>query len=99
MQLSNRNEKLQILTLIAKSSLIRRAAEKFGVSKSTIQKAKLLRDTKDIMSLPEFYWHGKISKKLIHNITFFYCDDEYSWQLPEKKDYFSIGKKQQYLLK
>ena len=42
MKLSNRNEKLQILTLIPKSWSIRKAAEEFGVSKSTIQKAKLL---------------------------------------------------------
>ena len=36
MQLSNKNEKLQILTLIPKSWSIRKAAEEFGVSKSTI---------------------------------------------------------------
>ena len=42
MKLSNRNEKLQILTLIPKSWSFRKAAEEFGVSKSTIQKAKLL---------------------------------------------------------
>ena len=40
MKLSNRNEKLQILTLIPKSWSIRKAAKEFGVSKSTIQKAK-----------------------------------------------------------
>ena len=94
MKLSNRNEKLQILRLIPKSWSIRKAAEEFGVSKSTIQKAKLLRDTKGIMTLPEFYSHSKISEELINSITSFYCDDEYSRQLPGKKDYVSIGKNQ-----
>ena len=31
---------------------------------------------------------------MINNITSFYCDDEYSRQLPRKKDYVSIGKNQ-----
>ena len=79
MELFNRNEKLQILTLIPKSWLIRKAAEEFGVSKSTIQKSKLLRDTKGIISLRKFYSHGKISEELVSNKTSFYCDDEYSW--------------------
>ena len=79
MKLSNRNEKLQILTLIPKSWSFRKAAEEFGVSKSTIQKAKLLRDMKGITSLPEFYSYSKISEELINNITSFYCDDKYSW--------------------
>ena len=79
MKLSNRNEKLQILTLIPKSWSFRKAAEEFGVSKSTIQKAKLLRDMKGITSLPELYSYSKISEELINNITSFYCDDKYSW--------------------
>ena len=94
MKLSNRNEKLQILTLIPKSWSIRKVAEEFGISKSTIQKAKLLRDTKGIIHLPEFYSHSKISEELKNNITSFYCDDEYSRELPGKKDYVSVGKNQ-----
>ena len=69
MKLSNRNEKLQILTLIAKSWSIRKVAEEFGISKSTIQKAKLLRDTKGIIHLPELYSYSKISEELKNNIT------------------------------
>ena len=85
-QLSNRNEKLQILTLIPKFWSNWKAAEEFGVSKSTIHKAKLLRgDTKGIISLPEIFSHSKISEELISNITSFYCDNEYSWQLLERK--------------
>ena len=79
MKLSNRNEKLQILTLIPKSWSFRKAAEEFGVSKSTIQKARLLRDMKGITSLPELYSYSKINEELINNITSFYCDDKYSW--------------------
>ena len=71
MKLSNRNEKLQILTLIPKSWSIRKAAEEFSVSKRTIQKAKLLRDTKGISFL-EFCSHSKISEEFIKNITSFY---------------------------
>ena len=69
MKLSNRNEKLQILTLIPKSWSIRKVAEEFGISKSTIQKAKLLRDTKGIIHLPELYSYSKISEELKNNIT------------------------------
>ena len=61
MHLSNRNGKLQILTLITKSWSIRKAAEEFGVSEITIQKAKFLRDKKGIISLPEFYLCSKKS--------------------------------------
>ena len=40
------------------------------------------------------YLHSKIHEELINNITSFYCDDEYSQQLPGKKDYVTIGKNQ-----
>ena len=42
LKISNRRKKLQILTLVPNSWFLRKAAEVFSVSKSTIQKARLL---------------------------------------------------------
>ena len=42
LKISNRRKRLQILTLVPNSWSLRKAAEVFSVSKSTIQKARLL---------------------------------------------------------
>ena len=82
------------MTLIPKSWSIRKAAKEFNVSKSTIQKAKLLRDTKGIIAEPENKMGKKLNQAVIDAIKSFYNDDEYTRPLPGKKDSVSIGNKQ-----
>ena len=49
----NRREKLQVLTLTPRSWKIRRAAQEFGVSKGTIQKARSLEKEKGIIGIED----------------------------------------------
>ena len=50
LKISNRRKRLQILTLVPNSWSLRKAAEVFQISKSTIQIVRLLRDEKGILS-------------------------------------------------
>ena len=87
-------EKLQILTLVAESWYLRKAGKEFGVSKTTEFKARKLRDQKGIIALPEKCRRQKISNKIIQLLQKFYCNDEFSRQLPGKKDSVSVGRNQ-----
>ena len=46
-------EKLQILTLVPESWSFQKVGKEFGVSKTTVFKARKLRDQKGIIALPE----------------------------------------------
>ena len=87
-------EKLQILTLVLESWSLRKAGKEFGVSKTTVFKARKLRDQKGIIALPEKCRRQKISNEIIQLVQEFYCSDEFSIQLPGKKDYFNVGRNQ-----
>ena len=50
LKISNRRKRLQILTLVPNSWSLRKAAEVFQISKSTIQIVQLLRDEKGMLS-------------------------------------------------
>ena len=54
----------------------------------------MLRDQKGIITCPDLIQHQKISQQILDTIKAFYCDDDYSKQMPGKKDYVSLGKKQ-----
>ena len=66
----------------------------FKVSKSTVQKARRLKAEKGIIELPESGIGRKLDKDTVHAVIAFYNDDEFTRQLPGKKDCVSIGKKQ-----
>ena len=89
LKISNRMKRLQILTLVPNSWSLRLAAEVFPVSKSTIQIVRLLRYEKGISEYPDLL---RLTEETINKIKSFYCDDEFSRQLPGKKDYVSIGR-------
>ena len=90
LKLANRREKIQILTLTPKSWSVRRAAEEFNVSKSAIQKSRLLKANKGIIAIEETCTRTKISEDLVNRVVDFYCSDENSRQLSGKKDYVSV---------
>ena len=92
LKVSNRRGKLQLLTLVPNSWSVRKAANVFSVSKSTIQKARILKAEKGIAGCPEIVKRQRLSQEVIDTIIEFYCDDEFSRQLPGKKDCVSVGK-------
>ena len=92
LKVSDQKQKLQILTLTPDSWSVRKAAECFKVSKSTIQQAKLLKAEKGIVGYPDMKKRQKLSQVVLDTIYEIYCDDEFSRQLPGKKDYISISR-------
>ena len=86
LKIPNRRKRLQILTLVPNSWSLRKAAEVFSVSKSTIQKSWLLRDEEGIAEYPDLLKRQKLTEEIINKIKSFYCDDEFSRQLLGKND-------------
>ena len=71
LKISNRRKRLQILTLVPNSWSLRKAAEVFSVSKSTIQKAWLLWDEKGIAEYPDLLKQQKLTEETINKIKIF----------------------------
>ena len=88
---SNRREKLQVLTLTPRSWKLRRAAQEFKVSKSTIQKARSLQKRKGIVGIEDIKIRQRLSQQTVTLVNNFYCNDENSRQLPGKKDSVSVA--------
>ena len=80
------------MTLVPNSRSLRKVAEIFLVSKSTIQKARLLQDEKRIAEYLDLLKRQKLTEETINKIKGFCCDDEFSRQLPGKKDFVSIDR-------
>ena len=62
---------MQILTLVPNSWSLRKAADGFSISKSTIERARLLRHQKGIMEYPDLTKRQKLSQVIIYNIETF----------------------------
>ena len=89
---ASNTEKLQILTLVPHSWSRKYCSECFGVSQYLIWSAKEMKQQKGILG-PLSLKKGKaLAQEKIHLVHAFYEDDEYSRQLPVKKDYVSIQK-------
>ena len=72
LKISNRKQKLQILTLIPNSWSVRKATEEFHVSKSTIQKAKILRAEKGIIVYQDTTKQQRLTQELLDTVTDIY---------------------------
>ena len=92
MLISNKRQKIQILTLTPESWSLRKTAKEFHVSKTTAQKARKLREEKGIIEIPPAAVGKKLDKSIVDAILQIYHDDEFTRQLPGKKDYVSISK-------
>ena len=92
LKISNRKQKLQILTLIPNSWSVRKANEEFQVSKSTIQKVKILRAEKCIIGYPDTTKRQRLSQELLETVSNIYCDVKFSRNFPGKKNYVSVSK-------
>ena len=85
-------EKIQIVTLAPNSWSRKFCAEYFNVSEYLVRTARELKKEKGILAKPEPKQGKKLSKETVQLIPDFYEDDEYSRQMPGKKDYVSLGR-------
>ena len=89
---SSNSEKIQILTLVPDSWSRKDCAEYFNVSEYLIRSARNLKQKKGILAKPDPKKGKTMSQQTIDLVHAFYQDDEYSRQLPGKKDFVSIAK-------
>ena len=85
-------ETLQILTLVPDSWSQKCCSEYFAISKYLIRSARELKQKKGILAQPSQKKGKAMTQEAIDLVHAFYEDDEYSRQLPRKKDYVSIQK-------
>ena len=85
-------EKLKILTLAPGSWSQKYCSEYFGVSECLIRSARELKQRKGILAQPSQKKGKAKAQETIDLVHAFYEDDEYSRQLPGKRDYLSIQK-------
>ena len=78
LKVSNKREKTQILTLTPESCSLRKTAKEFKVSKATAQKARILREEKGILAVPQPVIGKRLSGKTVNSVLEFYQNDEYS---------------------
>ena len=78
--------KIQILTLVPDKWSRELAAKQFGVSEYLIRTARDLKKVGGILAMPEPKRGKSLSKETLDKVRQFYEDDEYSRQMPGKKD-------------
>ena len=78
LKVSNKREKIQILTLTPESWSLRKTAKEFKVSKATARKARILREEKGILVVPQPVIEKRLSEKTVNSVLEFYQNDEYS---------------------
>ena len=78
LKVSNKREKIQILTLIPESWSLRKTAKELKVSKATARKARILREEKGILVVPQPVIGKRLSEKTVNSVLEFYQNDEYS---------------------
>ena len=85
------SEKIQILTLAPDSWSCRYCAEHFIVSEYLVTTTRELKKVKGILAKPAQKQGKVISRNTIDLLLSMYEDDEFSRQMPGKKDYVSIA--------
>jgi len=86
-------EKIQILTLIPDKWSREYASKQFDVSEYLIRTARELKKVNGILAKPELKKGKILPQKTLDLVQSFYEDDEYSRQMPGKKEYVSIDRK------
>ena len=84
-------QKIQILTLVPDKWSRELAAKQFGVSEYLIRTARDLKKVGGILALPEAKRGKSLPQETLDKVRQFYEDDEYSRQMPGKKDCVSVG--------
>ena len=90
--IASNTEKLQILTLVPDSWARKYCSQYFEVSEYLIRSARELKQRKGILAQPSQKKGKPMAEETTDLVYAFYEDNEYSRQLPRKKDYVSIQK-------
>ena len=85
-------EKIQVLTLIPDKWSREYASKQFDVSEYLIRTACELKKVGGTLAQPAPKKGKTLPQKTLDLVQSFYEDDEYSRQMPGKKDYVSIGR-------
>ena len=89
---ASNTEKLQILTLVPDSWSWKYCSGYFGVSEYLIRSVRDLKQRMGILAKTSQKKGKAMAQETSGLVQAFYQDDEYSRQLPRKKDYVSIQK-------
>ena len=89
-EISSRQEKLRLLTLVPDTWTIKQTSEEFGVSNRLVKQARQLKKEKGILDEPESKKGRTLDMATIQRVGAFYEDDEYSRMCPSKKEFVSV---------
>ena len=82
--------KVQLLTLVPESWSLRKTASYFDVPLYMVKKAFDLRNSNGILALPTKYRRQRLDAATLEAINQFYHDEEYSREMPGKKDCVTV---------
>ena len=91
-QKSNKNEKIQCLTLVTDEMTYAEVKNNFNASQRLIIQSKVVRDTNGVLAIPGPKKGKPLTQEILDKVYNFYCDDLYSRLMPGKKDYVRVGK-------
>ena len=91
LQVCRYSEKLQILTLMPDIRSRKKSSKDFNVSEYLVQIAQKLKLADSILVTPRKKFGKSLKPKAKQAVLDFYENDEYSQQMPGKKDYVSIS--------
>ena len=91
--ISNKQEKVKLLTLAPDSWSRKRTAEFFNVSEYLVRSARELKKKEGMLAEPNQIRGKVLTDSNLTLLNSFYEDDEYSRLMPGKKDFVSIGSK------
>ena len=90
--LSTKSSKMQSLTLAPQNWTIHGTAQFFNVSEYLVRSARKLANEKGILALPDPKNAPEISKSTIALVKSFYHDEEFTREMPSKKDCVCIAR-------
>eukprot|EP00112_Aurelia_sp_Birch-Aquarium-sp1_P018720 Seg4505.3 transcript_id=Seg4505.3/GoldUCD/mRNA.D3Y31 product="hypothetical protein" protein_id=Seg4505.3/GoldUCD/D3Y31 len=90
LKISNRQKKIQILTMAPHSWSIQHTANEFQVSEYMVRQERKIAAEKGVFEMPDQKKGKNLSKNIRRRVVDFYCDDEFSRQMPGKKDTVSV---------
>ena len=93
MLISDRNQKIQLLTLVPISWSYKDIKKEFNVTNYMVQISRKLLQKNGILTYPEKKKGKELSQETVNKIIEFYCNDENSRQMSGKKDFVSIAQR------
>ena len=88
--ISTKQEKIKLLTLIPSSWTIKETMKKFEVSERLVKRARELKRSKGILAEPNQKRGKPLDAEVAQKVINFYQSDEFSRMCPGKKEYISV---------